>query len=379
MIDVSVILTAVPLLAVVVALFAFVGCGFSPTLISISPNVSPLKGWSFGGTQVTIEVNHLDLETIDGVWFYITGVFAGSATVITPPGAPDPTTGYQSFTVSAPPYSGPIDRTGVHVDIQVDYTFRQGGHSSFQANATDKPFTYYPPVTHVQTVAAGANGGRVIIAPALAPLQGEELLVATVQWAGPATPMPWVGGASFQPVPGGGPFAWNSMNIQLFSATNLPLNASVPVSVTLVENSTAPWSLCVSAYDFVDPTTPFPTLVPGDPNYTGKTPDSPPISVKPADLVYAVAYGADPHGRFPGTNSLTAGPGFQAETGAITYTGNGHANDPLVEDSSVTTWMDVAARAENTTQNNNPRGWILALLINGHSDRHDGSPVDWPT
>jgi hypothetical protein len=70
-------------------------------------------------------------------------------------------------------------------------------------------------------------------------------------------------------------------------------------------------------------------------------------------MVYAVAFGADNNGTFPGNNSFTPGPAFTAEFSAIT--------NPLVEDTIP--YAPVVAQATNTTQALNPRGFIFAMGI----------------
>jgi hypothetical protein len=342
------ILTPILLLAVI-AVLGFVGCGFQPGVAS-SVSLDTTDGLAFGGTMVTVTGSGTDFETVNSVVFSDSSGFSANATGVSTPSG-------QIFTLLTPPYTGTISGTGAAVTVTINYANSMGQSNS---SSLDNAFTYYPPVTHVQTVAAGAPGQKTITVPALT-LQGNELLLVTVQWAGPAT-APTIAGASFQPAPMGGAFNWNTMNVQCFYAVNAT-NGQIVVSTTLSQNSSAPWSVCVSAYDFADPANPIYSSVQGNPNYKVTNPQAPAINANPGDLVYAVAYAADPTGPFPGSNALIAGAGFTAESGPITYAGVGTAIDPLVEDAQITSATSVVAQATNTTANVNPRGWILAMTI----------------
>ncbi len=118
-----------------------------------------------------------------------------------------------------------------------------------------------PVLTHVQTVVTfGPAGTKSLTADPLA-LQGGELIVVAVQWSSANTTpsMPdlseaSLGNVSFPAVGGGGPFAWyaidsnHNMMVQIFSASNPAGNTQFTVKTSLLQQSTVPWSLCVSAY-----------------------------------------------------------------------------------------------------------------------------------
>jgi hypothetical protein len=212
-----------------------------------------------------------------------------------------------------------------------------------------------PPVAHVQTtVNRGAAGTDTITADPLS-LEGGELIVVTVQWSSPAVqpPNPVLTGLVFAPVVGGGPFPWNNMRVQAFVATNPEQNTQLAVEVTLAGGSSATWHLCVSAYKDFDENTPVYSPQQNGPGFIGTNPQAPTISGGNGDLVYAVAFGADNNGTFPGNNFFTPGPGFAAEFPPIT--------NPLVEDAVSN--APTAAQATNTTQALNPRGFIFAMGV----------------
>ena len=82
-------------------------------------------------------------------------------------------------------------------------------------------------LTHVQTVVKTAAAGTQSVTADPLTLQGEELIVVAVQWSsaisGPDTPAlssPALPAGAFQAVNGGGPFSWNNMLVQIFSAIN---------------------------------------------------------------------------------------------------------------------------------------------------------------
>ena len=104
-------------------------------------------------------------------------------------------------------------------------------------------------LTHVQTTVKSAPAGTNSVTADPLTLQGGEFIVVVVQWnsavSGPD--MPGLGGASFSPVNGGGPFAWNNMLVQVFSASNPEDNTQLTVTATLLRKSTVTWNLCVSA------------------------------------------------------------------------------------------------------------------------------------
>ena len=210
-------------------------------------------------------------------------------------------------------------------------------------------------VLHVQTtVARGAALSDKITADPLS-LEGGELIVVTVQWSSPAVqpPDPVLSGLVFAPVVGGGPFPWNNMRVQTFVATNPEQNTQLAVEVTLAGGSSVTWHLCVSAYKHFDENTPVYSPQQNGPGFVGTNPQAPTISPGNGDMVYAVAFGADNNGTFPGNNSFTPGPGFTAEFPAIT--------NPLVEDAVL--YAPTGAQATNTTQALNPRGFIFAMGI----------------
>jgi len=340
MIDAFVLLTPFLLLAVI-AIFAFVGCSFHESGPD-SATASPSAGPTTGGTAITITGSGSD--------------FTGNVVLKfgTPPA--DPIVNAPSVSIASkttlstvtPAY--PLAKA---VDANVSYTDSQG-----QAGSASASFTYFPPVTHVQTVIGTAAGGPKITAPPLT-LQGGELLIASLQWAVPtggSQATPTFTGASFQPVPGGGPFSWNSMNVETFFAINSAAG-QLNISATLPQASPDECTLSVTAYDNADTTNPIYSPVESDPAYKGNNPQAPAIMANPGDMVYAVAYAANTGGTFPGTNPLSPGPGFTAESPV--------GGDPLVEDLSVTTptVMSFVAQAKNTTTLATPRSWILAMGI----------------
>ena len=208
-------------------------------------------------------------------------------------------------------------------------------------------------VLHVQsTVARGAVFSDKITADPLT-LEGGELIVATVQWNSPAVqpPEPVLSGLAFAPVVGGGPFPWNNMRIQTFVAINPPQNTQLAVEVALAGGSSVTWHLCVSAYKSFDENTPVYSPQQNGPGFIGANPQAPVISTGNGDMLYAVAFGADSNGTFPGNNFFTPGPGFTAEFPPIT--------NPLVEDA--VSYEPTGAQATNTTQGSNPRGFIFAM------------------
>jgi hypothetical protein len=224
-----------------------------------------------------------------------------------------------------------------------------------------------PTLMHVQTVVKSAPAGTQSATAKPLTLQGGELIVVAVQWSSPnATPSkPELSEASlgnilFPAVSGGGPFAWyaidsnHNMMAQIFSASNPAGNTQFTVKASLLQQSTVPWSLCVSAYAGVNESTPLSSPQPSKLNYLGNNPQTPPISFGPGALVYAVAFAANSDGTFPGNNSLSAGPGFTAEFPQIT--------NPLVEDGNGAS--PVIAQATNTNSDPNAKGFIFAMVLN---------------
>ncbi len=220
-------------------------------------------------------------------------------------------------------------------------------------------FVLPPLLLHVQTVVASASANTKSVSAGPLTLHGGELIVVAVQWSsaisGPE--MPGLSGASFSPVNGGGPFAWNNMSVQIFSAFNPAGNTQLTVTASLVRNSTVTWNLCVSAYSGADENTPLYSPQTSKLNYVGNNPQSPPLNTGTNDLVYAVAFAANSDGTFPGNSSLTAGPGFTAEFPAIT--------NPLVEDGDGSN--PVVAQATNTTPDPNAKGFIFAMGLKSAS------------
>lgn len=210
-----------------------------------------------------------------------------------------------------------------------------------------------PTIIHVQTVVTSAPANTKSVTAEPLTLDGGELIVVAVQWrtaiAGPQ--MPGLTGASFSQVNGGGPFAWNNMSVQIFSAFNPPGNTQLTVAATLPQNSTVTWNLCVSAYSGVDENAPLYSPQISKLNYVGNNPQTPPLNIGTGDLVYAVGFAANGDGTFPGTNALTAGAGFTAEFPAIT--------NPLVEDGNGSN--PVVAQVTNSNPDPNAKGFIFAM------------------
>lgn len=210
-----------------------------------------------------------------------------------------------------------------------------------------------PLLVHVQTVVTSAPAGTKSITALPLSLQGSELIVAAVQWSSAISgpDMPGLTGASFSPVNGGGPFTWNNMSVQIFSAFNPAGNTQLTVTATLPHDSNVTWNLCVSSYLGADQTSPLYSPQTSKLNYVGNNPQTPPLTIGPGDLVYAVAFAANSDGTFPGSNALTAGPGFVAESPAIT--------NPLVEDGTGSN--PVVAQVTNANSDPNAKGFIFAM------------------
>ena len=220
-------------------------------------------------------------------------------------------------------------------------------------------FILPPLVLHVQTVVTQASAGTSKVTAGPLALEGGELIVVAVQWSaaisGPE--MPGLTGASFSPVNGGGPFAWNNMSVQIFSAFNPAGNTQLTVTASLPRKSFVTWNLCVSAYYGADKNAPFYNPQTSQLNYVGNHPQTPPLNIGSDDLVYAVAFAANSDGAFPGSNSLTAGAGFTAEFPAIT--------NPLVEDGNGSN--PVVAQVTNTNPDPNAKGFIFAMGLKSAS------------
>jgi len=206
---------------------------------------------------------------------------------------------------------------------------------------------------HVQTVVTSAPANTKSVTSAPLTLEGGELIVAAVQWSSAVSgpEMPGLTGASFSPVNGGGPFIWNNMSVQIFSAFNPAGNSQLTVTASLPRDSNVTWNLCVSAYAGVDPTAPLYSPLTSKLNYVGNNPQTPPLNIGAGDLVYAVGFAADSDGTFPGNNPLTAGPGFTAEFPAIT--------NPLVEDGTGSN--PVVAQVTNANPDPAAKGFIFAM------------------
>ncbi len=210
-----------------------------------------------------------------------------------------------------------------------------------------------PPLMHVQTVVAQASANTSKVTAGALALQGGELIVVAVQWSSAVSgpEMPGFTGAAFSPVNGGGPFAWNGMSVQIFSAFNPAGNTQLTVTASLPRNSSVTWNLCVSAYSGVDEDAPLYSPQASKLNYVGNNPQTPPLNIGTGDLVYGVAFAANSDGTFPGNNLLTPGPGFTEEFPAIT--------NPLVEDGNGSN--PVVAQVTNTNPDPDAKGFIFAM------------------
>jgi hypothetical protein len=336
MIDSFVFLTPILLLGII-ALFGFIGCFSKPDPPVAHLAIAPNSGPTTGGTQVVI--------TGPGAGF------AGNVTLIFG-SSPDPTVNATQVNVidastlmaATPPYpiAKPVNATTKYTD---------SGTTFFGTLPPNSFFSYFSPVTHVQTVIGSATGGTSIQSPPLT-LQGGELLLVTLQWGGTGTPS--LTGANLQALPGG-VYPWSGMKVQVSSGLNA-VSGQIVISATLSSASAVAWRLCVSAYEGADPASPTYSPIASPDGNTGNTAQIPaPIAASAGDLIYSVAFAADSGGLFPGTtNALTPGPGFTAES----VIGN-----PLAQDQEVTTSGNITATATNTTTNPNPRWWIFAVGV----------------
>jgi hypothetical protein len=337
MIDSFVLLAHILLLGII-ALLGFVGCLSKPDPPVAQLAIAPNSGPTTGGTQVVI--------TSPGA------AFAGNPTV-TFGSSPDPAVNATQVTVIdtntmtavTPPY--PVAN---QVNVTTKYT-GSGGTDFSGTLPQNSFFTYFSPVSHVQTAIGSAGGGTSIQAPPLT-LQGGELLLVTLQWGG--TGAPSLTGANVQSLPGGA-YPWSGMKVQVFSGMNI-VSGQVVIGATISSASPVPWRLCVSAYDGADPASPTYGPVASPDGNTGKALQTPaPIAANAGDLIYSVAFAADAGGTFPGTtNALTPGSGFTAESGI---------GNPLVQDQQIATAGSITAAATNTTTNPNPRWWIFAVGV----------------
>jgi hypothetical protein len=206
-----------------------------------------------------------------------------------------------------------------------------------------------PSVSHVATVvkSGAANTGSITAGPLT--LTGGELIVAALQWRQEvATDKPSLSAGL---TAAAGPFAWNNMQVQIFTALNPTGNTQLTVTASLPHNSAVVWNLCVSAYSGVDEDTPIYSPQTSPLAYTGNNPQTAPLSIGSGDLVYAVAFAANSDGTFTGNNPLTAGSGFTAEFPAIT--------NPLVEDGDGSS--PVVAQVTNSSSDPNAKGFIFAM------------------
>lgn len=196
-------------------------------------------------------------------------------------------------------------------------------------------------------------------------LNGGELLVATLQWGGSATPQ--FSGVQLQAdsaVNNGNALTWNGMNIQVFTGKAPGAGGNVTVTVTLQTASPVQWSLCIWPYATSSQT--LYGAVNKAATFTGAPLiiQAPAVNVNKGDAFYAAAFAADTpatpggQGAFPGSNSLSAPNGFSTATDS--------SNDPLLEGLVATSTGPVIAQATNTptdTHNTKPEGFILALGV----------------
>ncbi len=351
MIDPYVLLAPILLLGIIAAL-GFVGCTFHHGVAPLG--ISPSSGSTTGGTIVTISDDGTgQIGTLYGSEYSVTfkapnldastiSLFADSDSIsIQTPPCPD--------TKDADPTSG-----DVKVDVKIDYTNNDGHAVSVTQS---QAFTYVPPVAHTATVIKVAPAGTAVLTAPPIGLQGNELIVLTVQWGGTDS-APVLTGATFQPIPGvGPPYTWNETAIQTFFAINT-VNGQVGITATL-SDAPVPWSLCVSAYDHADTSNPFYSPVASDLTYVGLEPTAPTMTAQnPGDLVYAVAFAADGDGTFPGSNQLApADP-------QLGWVADSDSTNPLVME------LPIAHLSEDVTASavdNNPGGpgpaWIFAMGI----------------
>jgi len=213
-------------------------------------------------------------------------------------------------------------------------------------------------VKHVQTAVKPAPAGTDTITADPLTLQGGELIIATLQWRSGSVqqPAPVLTGADFAPIPGGGPFSWNGMDVQSYFAFNAQGNTSVSAEAVVMGGSNIQWNLCVSAYDNVDPDNPLYSPVQNGPSFVGTNPQTPAINTSQGDMVYAAVFAANNNGTFPGTTLIAAGPSFTDESGGVT--------NPIVEDGN--TGNTVVPQA-TVSGDPNPRAFIFAVGIKAAS------------
>jgi hypothetical protein len=201
---------------------------------------------------------------------------------------------------------------------------------------------------------AAANSAT--LSATLMNLSGGELLVATLQWGGGGTPN-FTSGGVFQPVSNGGPFKWNGMDIQVFSAINATQGSST-ITVNLSKPSPVQWSLCICPYA-TKALNPLYGAVNNGATFTGAVIKAPPITLNPGDSIYAVAFAADGGGvvgNFPGKNSLSVpGPFFTPGSSDVT--------NPLLEIGRVGSDGGAVAAEATNSNTSNPRGFIFAVGV----------------
>ena len=209
-------------------------------------------------------------------------------------------------------------------------------------------------LTHEKTTVKSAPAGTQTATADALTLLGGEFIVVAVQWSSAVSgpDMPSLSEASlgliFSTFSGGGPFTWNNMSVQTFTALNPLSNTQFKVTASLLRPSTVPWNLCVSAYAGVEASAPLfspQTKISAGPNL-----QTPAINIASGDLIYAVAFAANSDGTFPG-NSLSAGTGFAAEFPQIT--------NPLVEDGGGDGL--VTPQATNANKDPNATGFMFAM------------------
>ena len=212
-------------------------------------------------------------------------------------------------------------------------------------------------------VVASAGKGTQSISAMLG-LNGGELLVATVQWGGPATPQ--FSGVQLQADSGvnnGNALTWNGMNVQVFTGRAPGAAGNVTVTVTLQTASPVQWSLCIWPYATNSQT--LYGAVNTAATFTG-TPlsiQAPAINLNKGDALYAAVFAADPpataggQGVFPGSSSLSAPTGFSTAPNSV---------NPLLESLVAAAAGPVTAQATNMPtdpHNTKPEGFILALGV----------------
>jgi len=218
--------------------------------------------------------------------------------------------------------------------------------------------TYYS-----QEMVVLGDPAMTTISAELTDLVGGEFVVATLQWPQTEVRPPQLGPMMFSTISGAdSPVLWNGPNIQTFWATNMAVG-DLTVTATLRDPAGRAWSLCVTAYPVGKANATYYSPVTSDPSFKGTDPAAAAIVAAKDDFIYAVAFGADPDGTFPGQSSFTAAEGFLADYSQVT--------NPLVETRSLDAKGSVTATAHNTRSDGSPwdpasppYGWIFAMGIN---------------